>query len=420
VYAEIYVQPLATEAAEGGTKLVASREEITALFTPKQHEIYAKMMQQGIVCLLGSRKTGKSFLMAKGIIDLGSKARLKIEILSAKKENAAFIVGDVYELCEHHDLDIIDPKNRSVTKCGFKNGTHIRTHSNTIADTGTFRADILIIDEAQEVDQEVWSKIIPMIAKEGEMRVWIFGTAKAGTPFHNLITNPPRDLDVITQFEMHMEDAEWVKPEKWKVVEALMADDRMVRQELKLEWVEPEGAFFRAEDIDVAFQPYEIPMLNRMGEMICCLDFGSEGSEMVYIVLGYYNGEIYELDSWSVYNPPTDVLLSQVHTFWVEYRPLFIMENSPLGSYVRRDITRSEHNYRCTTSGFSHNKDKFWFALQWSLNNHKLHLKTHKLRQQLLRYCGDKKKDDWVDSLLHGVKYYFDLHYREADKWIFN
>jgi len=94
------------------------------------------------------------------------------------------------------------------------------------------------------------------------------------------------------------------------------------------------------------------------------------------------------------------------------------MEGSPLGGFVRRDV--KDLKFKFKTSNFSVHKDKYWFALNFLLNNHLIHLKTQKLKQQLLNYEGDKIDDDWVDMLLHAAYYYFNKYYKNNEKWIFN
>ncbi|KKM15857.1 hypothetical protein LCGC14_1691840, partial [marine sediment metagenome] len=384
-------------------------QDITRRFTDKQLNIFNAMIREGWVSLLGSRKTGKSFLMSSAAIYLGSRERLEIHVLSSKKDTASHIITQVIIIDAEHKLNLF--KRPAKEQIIFNNDTRIKAHSNTLADTGTYEADILIIDEAQEVEEEVWAKIIPQLATGRKMRVWIFGTAKAGTPFYNFWfgINPK-----FKKFELGMEDATWVKEESWDDVKSLMSD-RMIRQELMMEWVEKEGAFFRSEDIEAAFEEYPEGFKRDYLEIICGIDFG-QGHETVMGNIAYRKEQIYEIESWGMFNPTSDMILAKVKEYGNRYSSLFIMEGSPLGGFVRRDV--ADLRFKFKTSNFSIHKEKYWFALNFLLNNHLIHLKTQKLKQQLLRYIGDKIDDDWVDMLLHAAYYYFNKYYKNNEKWI--
>lgn len=386
-------------------------EVITEKLTDKQLDIFNAMIREGWVALLGSRKTGKTFLISSAAAYLGSKKRLEIHILSSKKDTASHIITQIIQIDSEQKLDLF--RRPAKEQIIFRNDTRVKAHSNTLADTGTYEADILVIDEAQEVLEEVWAKIIPQLATGRKMRVWIFGTAKAGTPFYNFWfgINPK-----FQKFELGMDDATWVKPESWDSIKSLMSD-RMVRQELMMEWVEPEGAFFRAEDVEAAFEEYPEGFKRDYLEIVCAVDFGL-GHETVMGNLAYRKENIYEVESWGKFNPTSDMILAKVEDYGVKYDSLFIFEGSPLGGFVRREMATSLFNFK--TSNFSVHKDKYWFALDFLLNNRLIHLKTLKMKQQLLRYVGDKIDDDWVDMLLHAAYYYFNKYFKNNEKWVFN
>ena len=394
-----------------GTKGFVDYQDITEKLTDKQLNIFNAMIRDGWVSLLGSRKTGKTFLVSSAATYLGSRKSLEIHVLSSKKDTASHIITQIIIIDADHKLNLF--KRPAKEQIIFNNGTRVKAHSNTLADTGTYEADILIIDEAQEVEEEVWAKIIPQLATGRKMRVWIFGTAKAGTPFYNFWfgSNPK-----FQKFELGMEDATWVPEESWDAIQSLMSD-RMVRQELKMEWVEPEGAFFRAEDVEAAFEKYPEGFKRDYLEIVCCMDFG-QGHETVMGNMAYRKEQIYEIESWGKFNPTSDMILAKVKEYGQRYSSIFIMEGSPLGGFVRRDV--KDLKFKFKTSNFSVHKDKYWFALNFLLNNHLIHLKTQKLKQQLLNYEGDKIDDDWVDMLLHAAYYYFNKYYKNNEKWIFN
>jgi len=397
--------------AEEYIKKVVDYQTVTEKFTDKQLTIFNAMIREGFVSLLGSRKTGKTFLISTAAIYLGSRKKLEIHVLSSKKDTASHILTQVIIIDLEHKLNLF--KRPAKEQIIFNNYTRIKAHSNTVADTGTYEADILVIDEAQEVDEIVWAKIIPQLATGRKMRVWIFGTAKAGTPFHRFWFGvSPR----FKKFELGMEDATWVKEEDWDSIKSLMSD-RMVRQELRMEWVEPEGAFFRTKDVEAAFEPYPEGFKRDYLEFVCGVDFG-QGHETVMGNLAYRKEQIYEIESWGKFNPTSDMILAKVREYNNRYASLFIMEGSPLGGFVRRDVADSGVKFR--TSNFSLHKDKYWFALNFLLNNHLIHLKSLKLKQQLLRYIGDKIDDDWVDMLLHAAYYYFNKYYKNNEVWMFN
>jgi len=387
---------------------------LTEKLTDKQLNIFNEMIRDGWVSLLGCRKTGKTFLMSNAICYLGSREELEIHVLSSKKDTASHVITQIIQIDSKHKLNLF--KRPAKEQIIFNNGSRIKVHSNTLADTGTYEADILVIDEAQEVDELVWSKIVPQLLTGRKMRVWIFGTAKAGTPFYNFWfgINPK-----FKKFELGEEDATWVAPGSFDAVKSLMSD-RMIRQELKMEWVEPEGAFFRAEDIEAAFEEYPEGFKRDYLEIVCGVDFGL-GHETVMGNIAYRKEQIYEIESWGMFNPTSDMIIAKVKEYGFRYSCLFIMEGSPLGGFVRRDVATMRNKlFKFKTSNFSVHKDKYWFALSFLLNNHLIHLKTQKLKQQLLQYDGTKIDDDWVDMLLHIAYYYFNKYYKNNEKWIFN
>lgn len=392
-------------------KRVVDYQTVTEKFTDKQLTIFNAMIREGFVSLLGSRKTGKTFLISTAAIYLGSRKKLEIHVLSSKKDTASHILTQVIVIDLEHKLNLF--KRPAKEQIIFNNYTRIKAHSNTVADTGTYEADILVIDEAQEVDEIVWAKIIPQLATGRKMRVWIFGTAKAGTPFHRFWfgVNPR-----FKKFELSMEDATWVKEESWDSIKSLMSD-RMVRQELRMEWIEPEGAFFRAEDVEAAFEEYPEGFKSDYLEIACGIDFG-QGHETVMENLAYREDHIYEIESWGMFNPTSKMIIAKVREYGERYDSKFIMEGSPLGGFVRKDV--ADLRFKFKTSNFSIHKDKYWFSLNFLLNNRLIHLKSSKLKQQLLSYIGDKRDDDWVDALLHVAYYYFTKYFKYNEKWVFN
>jgi len=401
LYADLYIKPILNIVREIDTGL----ETITEKFTEKQLEIFNNMIGEGWVALLGSRKTGKTFLMASGIILLGSKKKIEVHILSSKKETASHVIYMILDICGDLGLDIIErPAKEQIT---FKNGTRIKAHSNTLADTGTYEADILVMDEAQEIEEEVWAKIVPQLATGRKMRVWIMGTAKAGTPFHQFWFEENKRFK---KHEMRMEDATWVSEEDWEAVKSLMSD-RMVRQELNMQWVEPEGAYFKASEIEEAYVECIVP--EDLGEIVCGVDWGF-GHMTTMIVLGIKGKKIYELDSWGMHNPNEKEIVAKAQTFYEKYNPLFILEGGQMfATHIQGEL--ESRNIRTEMSMFGNNKDRFWTALDLTLGMKKLSLINPHLKQQLLRYCGDKKDDDWADALFHAVKYFFDKYlYQEA------
>jgi len=407
LYADIYVKPFIVGVQQDhGIKV--DYDKITANLVPAQVKVLNQMLEIGSLLLFGCRKTGKTHLDALGVIILGTLKKLQVHILSSKKDTASYVIEMIGNICRRYKLDIIDKE--AVTHMTFKNGTKIKAHSNTVADTGTYEADILIIDEAQEVEKEVWSKIFPMLATGRDMHVWITGTAKAGSRFHSFWFD--KDMDnTFKKFTLKQKDATWVSKDTWKQIRAGMTE-RMWRQEVLMEWVEEEGAFFRADDLDEAFKDYELYEHRLYTEIIVPIDWGW-GHEHAMYVLGIKGGVIYELESWSMQNAPRATIMRKFEEYHRKYhKPLFILEGGQTAAdWVGHEL--EEKNYNFTYSLFSNNKEWFWDALEFVLDSKRIKLSNATLKSQLLRYCGDKKEDDHVDSLLHGVEHFVRTYLKE-------
>jgi len=390
--------------------MAVDREMLEEKLVPKQREIFDAMIEDQFVSVFGSRKTGKTYLMALGIILLGTDRRMEVHILSSKKDTAAYLITMMVWIAEEYKLDIF--KRYSAEKCTFWNGTQVKIHANTLADTGTYEADILIIDEAQEVQEEVWGKIMPQLMTGRAMYIWIMGTAKAGTMFHNFWTTKN---DRFKKFELHMSDATWVSEEAWQEIMAIMPE-RMVRQELYLKGVEAEGAYFSAEKIGQAYKLWEADALNQYGEIICTIDWGW-GHEHAMYVLGIKDGIVDELESWSMQNAPRETIMRKFAEYHRKYGCYFILEGGQTAaSWVGHELDKK--NYDFGYSVFGNSKEWFWDAMEFVLDENRIKLDNARLKQQLLRYCGDKKEDDHVDSILHGVYYYVNKYLqKEFEDW---
>ncbi|MFX1371346.1 MAG: hypothetical protein ACFFCE_05755 [Promethearchaeota archaeon] len=395
LYARLYVEPYLTTEDK---KFAVNYKKITKKLVPKQKEILQSFLQPGMTMVFGCRKTGKTYLDALGIILLGTRRKLRVHILSSKKETASYVISSIREIDLEYKLDLLG-KQDAKTHTTLKNGTTVMAHSNTIADTGTYEADIVIIDEAQEVEPEVWSKIFPMLATGREMHIWITGTAKAGSRFHTFWFD--KDLQC-SKFTLRKEDAIWVSEDTWKQIKAGMTE-RMWRQEVLMEWVEEEGAYFKAKKIEEAFVDYN--EIGNYGEIVCPIDWGW-GHECTMFVLAIKNNIIYELESWGKQNATYEEILVKCREFQQKYHPLFILEGSQtIASVVNSKMKKS--NYSTKFSFFGNQKEWYIEGLRYVLDENRLIVKNPTLKQQLLHYCGDKKDDDYVDSLMHGVYYYF-------------
>ena len=409
LYARLYIEPHMNQ--EGGYMELDYDEAVEKL-VPKQKLIFDAMIEDKFVSVFGSRKTGKTYLMAMGIVLLGTKKKLQVHILSSKKDTAAHLITMMMWIAEELDIDIF--RTISVEKCTFYNRTKVTIHANTLADTGTYEADILILDEAQEIAEEVWGKIMPQLATGRDMYIWIMGTAKAGTMFHTFWTEGGKKFK---KFMLHMSDATWVSPEQWQDLIDVMPE-RMVRQELYLKWVEAEGAYFSAKDIDRAFKDYRITQNKSYGEIVVPVDWGW-GHECVMFALGIKDGVIYELDSWGMQNAPRETIMRKFTNYHREYPPLFILEGGQTtANWVGYEL--QQKNYDFEYSIFGKSKELFWDAMDYVLDKGLIKLDNARLKQQLLRYCGDKKEDDYVDALLHGVFYYVNKYMQtDFEDWCY-
>lgn len=414
LYAKLYEEPFITGDSRS-RDMGIDYEALTDNLIPEQVAVLNRMLEEGGLLLFGCRKTGKTYLDALGVIILGTLNKLQVHILSSKKDTASYVIEMIGNICRKYKLDIIDQE--AITHLSFKNGTTVKAHSNTVADTGTYEADILIIDEAQEVEKQVWSKIFPMMLTGRKMHVWITGTAKAGSRFHTFWFDD--DLKTFDKFTLRKEDVTkggkneggWVTEAEWKIVRAGMTE-RMWRQEVLMEWVEEEGAFFRSEDLDEAFKDYQLYDHKSYTEIIVPIDWGW-GHEHAMYVLGILNGVIYELDSWSMQNAPRATIMRKFEEFHRKYhKPLFILEGGQTAAdWVGHEL--EEKNYNFTYSLFGKNKKWFWDAMEFVLDSKRIKLKNATLKSQLLRYCGDKKEDDHVDSILHGVEHFVRSYLKE-------
>jgi hypothetical protein len=378
-------------------------KEIREMATEKQTSVIRSMKQPSArVMILGSRKTGKSWVMTASTSLLGTGEPLIVKVLSSKKDTAKHIIWMMASMVPNQMID-----QHSKEHLSLRNGTDVAVLPNTIAGTGTFEADILIIDEAQEVAQDIWDKVIPQLLTGRESRLYIAGTAKAGSRFEDVWFGEEALADDgerrFATYEFTREDAPWVSEEEWESAEALMSE-RMVRQELNLEWVSGEGVYFNSEMVEGAFEPFDRLENGNYIEVISAWDWGID-HQSVNIVLGVRkNDTIEEIDIWAKSNPSAEEIKTRCRIINEKWSPLFIFESSPLGSFVRSDLSATFHS---RSSNFSHRKDEFIFSLAMLLDTGALRLENKRLKGQLKRYCGDKKDDDFVDALLHGCHYIY-------------
>ena len=404
LYYQAYIQPLADAPSQ-----VVNRRDLLSIvdLTPKQYKMLEAMWTDKLVAILGSRKTGKTFVVALAAVWLALEEPKEVHVLSSKKQTASYVVQVVEEIVTQVNPDLL--RRQAKTHCELMNGSKFMAHSNTLADTGTYEADVLILDEAQEITEEVWAKVMPQLATGREMYCWIVGTAKAGTPFYDFWHNPETEeqFDIFTLF---MKDATWVDQATWDSIAMLMSD-RMVRQELGLEWVEDEQVFFPSDAIEKAYRDFPHKPAKQYGEIVSGVDFGM-GHETSIITIAWnpQQRRMEMLDVWGMHNPTDKQILAHIQRLDKEYGSTFILEQSPLGAFVRREIYEMNVNSRGST--FTQHKEDYLASLYVALVKEKLLLTDRKLKSQLLQYDGSKKNDDRVDALLHAVHYLFKKHLR--------
>lgn len=148
----------------------------------------------------------------------------------------------------------------NVMSLTLSNGSRLESVTASIRAARSAEADLLIVDEAGFVDEDVWQAAEPVIMARPGSRVMITSTPWRGPGhfFHDLwregMVDPSADVQSWhwPSTVSPLVDAEFLERRR-----ARMAPDYFEREYLA-EWTDESGAFFSIRDLEAATAPYEL------------------------------------------------------------------------------------------------------------------------------------------------------------------
>jgi Terminase large subunit, T4likevirus-type, N-terminal len=204
--------------------------------------------------ILGSRQVGKS----RGAAVLAAwwafrKARQQILIVSSAEQSALELLEDVRAICSHPLLadSVYDEFKFRVS---LANGSRIRSVASTPGAVRGKRVDLLVLDEASLIDNDVLgAAAIPTTMARPDARIMVMGTAwMARGLFYEWVMAglSGDDPDTVT-YQWRLADCPWVLPAVVEQARRLLPASRF-RAEYMGEWLGGGDQFFPAEDIAAA------------------------------------------------------------------------------------------------------------------------------------------------------------------------
>lgn len=175
--------------AEAVEPVVEFSDQVQALFEPHRYKV-----------LYGGRGGVKSWSVARALLVLGAKSRLRIlctrEVQNSIKESVHRLLSDQIKLLGFEDFyTILEHEIRGLNGTMF---TFVGLSTQTIQSIKSYEGiDIVWVEEAVNVTKNSWSILIPTIRKEGS-EIWITFNPELDTDetYVRFVLTPPPDAVV--------------------------------------------------------------------------------------------------------------------------------------------------------------------------------------------------------------------------------
>lgn len=223
-----------------------------------QEEVVRSQARYRVLC--AGRRAGKSRVF--GVLALHravTKPRSKVLIVAAGETTAKRLFADVAGMAARSRLATsVSDETKSLLV--FSNGSEVQCVPASHGQVRSAEADLLIVDEAGFVPQEIWEAAEPTVGARPGSRVLICSTPW-GTTGHFF-----RELYFRGKDRPDAEVASWhwpstVNPQLDRVWLAGVKDrssDEYYAREYLADWGDDSGAFFSTKLLDSAVVPYEL------------------------------------------------------------------------------------------------------------------------------------------------------------------
>lgn len=224
-----------------------------------KHQVLVALSNARTRVMCCGRQSGKSRTLA--VISLWTafiRANQRILILSAGEDAAKRLMEEIVRLCDSPLLkgSQIDANRSRVT---FTNGSVIECVPASEKQVRGHSVDLLVLDEAAQITDELWRAARYAIIARPNSRVLM-----ASTPFGS------KDRFFAQAFRLGQSGEEDYESFHWPSSRSPLVDRKLIaswkktdpewvfRQEVLAEWVQDEQAYFRAEDLLNATCDYDL------------------------------------------------------------------------------------------------------------------------------------------------------------------
>lgn len=401
----------------------------------RQRDMYCSTIKGKHTITVGIRGTSKTTFTKNAIGKLAvTIPNLQIHHFCGKVDTSTANLKEIKEWLYDRKLPNSYITISNAHSIEFVNGSYIRAHANTQADIRKYRGKVNWVDEAQLLSKPAMAALLGLFSGVEDFQLILTGNFGeiTGSPFENFCRAENKkeiceDLN-IDYYEFDESDISWTSAKSKlglrKLMDATIGVDGTATQ-LDPVWVTPEGAIYDVTWINKAYTPVEFP--KQMIDVIGGADWG-DGSETTLPVIGLgVDNHLYLLHSWAKRNAQTKDVKRVI--LWCESAlgcKKWHWEGSPSGDYARKEIVE-EYGDRIafTNSYFSSHKERFIFNIHRLLGSGMIHfidkvrvesndlddlpytkqdyINLRILRQELERYCGDKKMDHIHDGMAHPI-----------------
>lgn len=207
------------------------------------------------------RQVGKSRTLAKvSLFEASTRANVLVLVVSAGDEAAKRLLADCVALANGSDLlrgSIVDDGKSLLT---LSNGSTIRSVPASIRQIRGWPVDVLIVDEAGFIDNEIWDAALPAIISRPGSRV-IVASSPWGSPGHWFRALWSRGMDAPDQ---NYESWQWSSYDSPLADKTLLDELRVSRssewfhREVLGEFTDDSGSYFSEQELMGAVADYQL------------------------------------------------------------------------------------------------------------------------------------------------------------------
>ncbi|KAA1426465.1 terminase large subunit domain-containing protein [Nocardioides antri] len=269
-----------------------------AALWPHQLEVVASPARYRVIC--AGRQVGKSRLLAILALHRAfAQAGAVVLLVSAGDTAAKRLLEDVATLALGSPMlagSVIDESSKAVT---LSNGSVIRAVPASAAQIRGWAVDLLIVDEAAFIDQEIWRAAEPAIIARPGSRV-VLSSSPWGSPDHFFRALWTRGTAEPT---VHLAAWHWPSITSPLVDEALLEEIRAreapayFEREFEAKWTDSAGAYFTTAELEAAtardgeHELVDLDAAAGCGQVVGGVDWGMQRDAHALVVVAAIAGE---------------------------------------------------------------------------------------------------------------------------------